>query len=117
VNRADDEGGLSLSEGHRMLPFALLVRLEARPGKEAEVEQLLHDALPLIQLEPATAEWYALRLGPTQFAVFDAFPDEEARQTHLTGDVVKTFTERADELLTGPPRVEWADVVAHRIML
>jgi quinol monooxygenase YgiN len=32
----------------------LLVRIEAKPGREAEVEDLLHQGLSLVEQEPGT---------------------------------------------------------------
>ena len=68
-----------------MIKVALLVRLEAKSGKEAEVEAFLRAGLALVQQEPATAVWFAIRLGPSTFGIFDAFPDDSGRQAHLAG--------------------------------
>ena len=68
-----------------MVKVALFVRLEAKPGKEKEVENFLLSGLPIVQAEPATTAWFGLRLGPSTFGIFDAFPDESGRQAHLTG--------------------------------
>lgn len=65
----------------------LLVRLEARPGKETEVARFLAGALPLAEQELTTTEWFALRLGPSTFGIFDMFPDEDGRQAHLSGPI------------------------------
>ena len=70
-----------------MASVALLVRLEAKPGKEAEVESFLRGGLSVVQQEPATTAWFAIRLGGSTFGIFDTFPDEAGRQAHLTGDV------------------------------
>jgi quinol monooxygenase YgiN len=70
-----------------MVNVALFVRLEAKPGKEADVEKFLRAGLPIVQEEPATTVWFALRLGPSTFAIYDAFPDESGRQAHLSGRV------------------------------
>ena len=70
-----------------MIKLGLLVRLEAKPGKEAELEAFLHRGLAIVQDEPKTLVWYALRLGPSSFGIFDAFPNEEGRQAHLAGKV------------------------------
>lgn len=70
-----------------MVTLALLVRLEAKPGKEAEVESFLRGGLSVVQEEPATTAWFAIRLGPSTFGIFDVFPDEAGRQAHLTGRV------------------------------
>jgi quinol monooxygenase YgiN len=70
-----------------MVKVALFVRLEAKPGKEKEVESFLLAGLPLVQAEPATTAWFGIRLGPSTFGIFDAFPNEAGRQAHLTGQV------------------------------
>lgn len=68
-----------------MVTVALFVRLEAKPGKEKDVEQFLRSGLPLVNDEPATTAWFGIRLGPSTFGIFDAFPDESGRQAHLSG--------------------------------
>ena len=60
-----------------MVKYALFVRLEAKKGKEAEVEAFLKSGLPIVEQEPATIAWFGVRLGPTTFGIFDAFPDEK----------------------------------------
>ncbi len=94
---------------------ALLVILEAKPGKEAEVESFLHSGLQLVEREPATTAWFALRMGPTTFGIFDAFPDEAGRQAHLSGAVAKALLEKAPDLLAKPPSIEKVDVIADKL--
>ncbi len=98
-----------------MTTQALLVRLEARPGKEEEVAQFLTGAVPAVQEEPATTAWFALRLGPSSFGIFDAFPDEDGRQAHLSGRVAEALMARADELLTAAPIIDTVDVLADKL--
>jgi|SRR5271156_828358 len=95
-----------------MVNKALFVRLEAKPGKEADVEKFLQAGLSIVQDEPATTLWFALRLGPSTFAIFDAFPDESGRQAHLSGRVAAALMEKAPELLAHPPTIEKADILA-----
>jgi quinol monooxygenase YgiN len=95
-----------------MMKLALWVRLEARPGKEEEVRRFLLDGLPLVEQEPATAAWFALRLGPSTFGIFDAFSNEEGRQAHLNGKVAAALMARAPELLASPPSIEKIEVLA-----
>ena len=95
-----------------MINVGLVVLLEARPGKEEELAQLLVGALPLAQAESGTTVWYALRSGPTSFAIVDAFPDEEARNAHLDGAIARALLARADELLVSPPDIRKVDVLA-----
>jgi quinol monooxygenase YgiN len=98
-----------------MTTKALFVRLEAKAGKEDEVAEFLTGAVPAVQAEPATTAWFALRLGPSSFAIFDAFPDEEGRQAHLAGAVAEALLGRADELLSTPPAIESIDVLADKL--
>jgi quinol monooxygenase YgiN len=92
-----------------------LVRLEAKPGKEADVESFLRGGLPVVQEEPATTAWFALRLGPSTFGIFDAFPDESGRQAHLSGQVAAALMARASELFSQPPVIEKVDVLAVKL--
>ena len=70
-----------------MVNVALLVKLEAKPGKEQEVRDFLLSGLGIVEEEPATITWFAIQMGPSTFGIFDAFPDEEGRQAHLSGRV------------------------------
>jgi|SRR6185503_20486856 len=98
-----------------MVKVALLARLQARPGKEAEVASLLTSALPLAQAEPSTTVWFAIRLGPSEFGVFDAFPDDKGRQAHLDGAIAAALMGKADELLSAPPDIRPVDVLAAKL--
>ena len=98
-----------------MVKVALLVRLEAKPGKEAEVESFLKSGLPVVQEEPATTAWFGIKLGPSTFGIFDAFPDEAGRQAHLAGQVAAALMAKASELLAQPPVIEQVDVLAAKL--
>ncbi|MGH9943768.1 MAG: putative quinol monooxygenase [Pyrinomonadaceae bacterium] len=98
-----------------MVKVALLVRLEAKPGKETEVERFLNDGLSLVQEEPATTTWYTIKLGPSTFGIFDTFPDEAGRQAHLSGKVAAALMEKAAELFAQPPAIEQVDVLAAKL--
>ena len=94
---------------------ALLARLEAKPGKEAAVQDLLVSAVALANQEARTTVWFALKLGPSTFGVFDAFADEEGRQAHLNGDIAKALMAKAPELLAKPPQIDPVDVLAAKL--
>ncbi|HEX4450827.1 MAG TPA: antibiotic biosynthesis monooxygenase [Kofleriaceae bacterium] len=94
---------------------ALLVRLVAKPGKEAEVAQFLASALPLAQNEPATIAWFALRLSPREFGIFDAFPDDAGRSAHLNGPIAAALMAKAGELLAEPPKIEQVELLAAKL--
>ena len=95
--------------------LALYVQLEAKPGKEKDVENFLRGGLSIVENEPATISWYALRLGPSTFGIFDTFPDEEGRQAHLTGEVAKALMSKAADLLSEPPNIQKVDVLAAKL--
>ena len=97
------------------MKVALLVRLEAKPGREADVENFLRGGLPLVQAEPATTAWFGIRLGPSTFGIFDAFPDEAGRNAHLSGRVAAALMENASERLAQPPTIERLDVLAAKL--
>jgi quinol monooxygenase YgiN len=94
-----------------MVRVGLLVRFDAVPGKEEEVAQFLEGALPLVNDEPATLVWYAIRLGPSTFGIFDAFPDEAGREAHLNGKVAEALLGSVGELVQ-QPTIEQVDVLA-----
>ena len=98
-----------------MVKVALLVRLEARPGKEKEVEDFLRGGLPLVEAEPQTTAWFGIRLGPSTFGIFDAFPDESGRAAHLSGRVAAALGAKAAELFATPPSIERVDVLAAKL--
>jgi quinol monooxygenase YgiN len=98
-----------------MATKALLARLEAKRGKEDAVEEFLVSALPLVEQEPGTRPWFAVRFGPSTFGIFDAFPDDAAREAHLGGHVGKALAERADELFSSPPDITYLDVLANKL--
>jgi quinol monooxygenase YgiN len=93
----------------------LLVWLEARHDQDEEVERFLVSALPLVQDEPATTAWFAVRFGRHEYGIFDVFPDESGRQAHLSGAVAKGLTDRAKELFAEAPNIEKVDVLAAKL--
>lgn len=98
-----------------MVKYGLLVRLEAKPGKEADVDAFLRSGLALVQAEPATTVWFAIRLGSSTFGIFDAFADEAGRDAHLAGRVAAALGEKASELLAKSPTIERVDVLAAKL--
>lgn len=98
-----------------MVSKGLLVRLEVKPGRDAEVEEFLLSALPLVRQEAATTAWFAIRFGRSEYGIFDAFPDDAGREAHLSGPVAKALMEQADALFAEPPRIQKLDVLAHKL--
>ncbi|HLK90842.1 MAG TPA: antibiotic biosynthesis monooxygenase [Polyangia bacterium] len=98
-----------------MVRVGLWVKLEAKPGKESAVAEFLTSALPLAQQEADTTVWFALRLGPSTFGIFDAFPSDTGRKAHLNGPIAAALMAKAGELLAKPPQIEQLDVMASKV--
>ena len=98
-----------------MFTVALFARLEAKAGKENEVAKFLETGLALANQEVTTPVWFALRLGPTTFGVFDAFMDERRRQAHLSGPIAKALMAQAPELFSKPPAIEQIEVLGAKV--
>ncbi len=94
---------------------ALLVTFEAMPGKESETADFLKSALPLVNAETSTIAWFGIQLGPSTFGIFDAFPDEDGRQAHLTGKVAEALFQKAPELFAAEPSIQKVDVLAAKL--
>ena len=95
-----------------MTKFALYVPLEAKPGKEAAVETFLNSGLGLVNEEPLTITWYALKFSDSTFGIFDTFESDEGRDAHLSGKVAEALLAKADKLLASPPIIEKVDILA-----
>lgn len=100
-----------------MTTKGLLVRLRAKPGMDDDVEEFLHSALEPVLQEPATTAWFAVRFGRGDYAIFDAFPDEQGRETHLSGPVAHALRDHADALLDAAPEIHELDVLADKLPL
>jgi quinol monooxygenase YgiN len=98
-----------------MVSVGLLVGFKAKPGKEDEVESFLEGGLAAVLDEPATTAWFAVRISESEFAIFDAFPDDSGRQAHLNGRVAEAVMARADELFSEPPDIRPVDVIASKM--
>jgi quinol monooxygenase YgiN len=98
-----------------MVSVGLYVRLEAKPGKDKELAAFLQQGLQMANQEATTELWFALRLGSTTFAIFDAFADEEGRQTHLNGPIAKALFANAPNLLAAPPSIEKAEILGAKL--
>ena len=98
-----------------MVKVALFVKLEAKPGKEAAVENFLKNGWPVVMEEPATITWYGIKLGPSTFGIFDTFPDDAGRQAHLTGRVTTALMANAAVLLAVPPSIEKVDILTAKL--
>jgi quinol monooxygenase YgiN len=97
------------------LTVALFARLEAKPGKEKDVAAFLEQGLQLANQETTTPVWFALRLGPTTFGIFDAFTNDAGRQAHLTGPIAKALMAQAPNLFASPPVIDKLDVLGAKL--
>lgn len=97
-----------------MSKFALLATLEAKAGKEAEVEAFLKSALPLAREEKGTIRWFAFKSGPRTFHIYDTFNEEASREAHLNGAIAKALMAKSGELLASPPDIKKMDVLAEK---
>ena len=97
-----------------MVKLGILARMEAKPGKEDEVASFLEGALALVQEEQGTVTWYAIRIGPSEFGIFDTFEDDAGRQAHLSGKVAEALMANASELFVGSPDIGQVDVLASK---
>lgn len=98
-----------------MVNVALQVRLEAKPGKEKELDEFLRAQLSYAMGEPETTAWFAVRLNQNTFGIFDAFPDEDGRQAHLDGEIARNLGNIAGDLLAKPPVIERLDVIVSKL--
>jgi quinol monooxygenase YgiN len=93
----------------------ILATLQARPGKEAEVEQFLRSAGPLVEAETGTTAWFAFKVAPSTFGIFDTFKDEDGRNAHVNGEIAKALFARAEELFVAHPDIKPVDMVAEKL--
>jgi quinol monooxygenase YgiN len=98
-----------------MTQHALYVQLEAKPGKEQEVAAFLASARPMVEDEPETTAWFAIRMGPRTFGIFDAFADERGREAHLQGKLARQLMAKAPQLFVNQPEIQRIDVIADKL--
>jgi quinol monooxygenase YgiN len=95
-----------------MVKKSLWVELNAKPGKEKELEEFLKSAQPLAEREKDTVSWYALKMGPANFGIFDTFADDAGRQAHLNGEIAKALMSKGKELLANDPKIHQVEIIA-----
>ena len=98
-----------------MVTVGLLVHLEAKPGKEADVERFLEGWLALVNAEPDKTAWFAVKMGPSSYGIFDVFPSDAGRQAHLQGRVAEALMAQAADLFSEPPDIGNVDVLAAKL--
>jgi quinol monooxygenase YgiN len=98
-----------------MVTVGLLVRLEAKPDKVADVERFLESGLDIVNEEPDTIAWFAIKMGPRSYGIFDVFPTDDGRQAHLEGRVAEALMAQASDLFSEPPDIGQIDVLAAKL--
>jgi quinol monooxygenase YgiN len=93
----------------------ILATLQARPGKEADVEEFLRSAGPLVETETGTIEWCAFKVAPATFGIFDIFKDEDGSSAHVNGEIAKALFARGEELFVSHPDIKPVDIVAEKL--
>lgn len=97
-----------------MNKLALSVVLKAKAGKEEELATFLKSALPLARSESETLNWYAFRLDSSTFGIFDTFETEDGRNAHLSGEIANALMAHAPDLLSEPPDIRKAEILASK---
>jgi quinol monooxygenase YgiN len=98
-----------------MEKLAIWAYLEAKPGKEKEVEEFLKSAQPLAEKEAGTIAWYAVKIGPSQFGIFDTFADDTGRDAHINGEIAKALFAKAKDLFAKDPQIHKPEILASKI--
>jgi quinol monooxygenase YgiN len=94
--------------------LAIWAQLGAKPGKEKEIEEFLKSAQPLAEREPGTVTWYAIKMGPGKYGIFDTFNDENGRNAHLNGEIAKALFTKAKDLFAKPPAIDKPEILASK---
>ena len=97
-----------------MVTRAIWAELNAKPGKEKELEEFLKSAQPLAEREKDTVSWYAVKMSPSNFGIFDTFADNSGRQAHLNGEIAKALMSKAKDLLADDPKIHQIDILASK---
>jgi quinol monooxygenase YgiN len=97
-----------------MVTAALWVELNAKPGKEKELQEFLTSAQPLAEREKDTVSWYVVKMGPANFGIFDTFADDTGRKAHLNGEIAKALMSKGKELLANDPKIHQIEIIASK---
>lgn len=92
--------------------LAIWAQMEAKPGKEQEVEAFLKSAQPMAEREQGTTTWYALKIGQNKYGIFDTFADDKGRDAHLNGEIAKALFAKAKDLFTKEPEITKPTILA-----
>jgi quinol monooxygenase YgiN len=109
------QGGQKRNQERQMTNLALYVQLEAKPGMEKEVAKFLSGARRMVEGEPETTAWFAMKMGPRSFGIFDAFANEQGREAHLQGKVAKELMAKAPQLFEKAPEIHRIEILADKL--
>lgn len=98
--------------GEEAASKGLLLSLGAKAGRDEQLEDFLCSARAMVMQEPRTTAWFALRMAQGRYGIFDTFPDNGARFSHLTGHVPRELARHALSLLGAMPEMHMLDMVA-----
>jgi quinol monooxygenase YgiN len=90
----------------------VLARLEAKPGKAADLAAFLESGREIAVAEQGTVTWYAFKIDETTYGIFDTFETEAARDAHLGGQIPAALGQVAPDLLASAPSIETVDIIA-----
>ena len=103
-----------LPTGDAATHHALHVPIETRMGQGRDFGEFLVQARALVEDEPGTIAWYALRSRPNSFAITGFFADEAAREAHLRGAVAQGLAQQVGRYLDAMPEIRPAAVLASK---
>lgn len=98
-----------------MVKVGIWVQLQAKEGKEDEVEEFLRSGEALVDDEPGTTAWFALKIGSGKYGIFDAFADDEGRDAHMNGEVAKALMAKAEDLFEAAPEIDRPEILASKL--
>lgn len=93
----------------------LLLTLPAKEGHAGDVEQFLEGGREIVEEEPGTTAWFAIRMDENHYGIFDVFPDNGARFAHLTGRVPRELAKHVFQLLGGFPDMDMLSVLGCKL--
>ena len=92
------------------MSIAIFTRLDAKPGRRAELLAVLEELAESTRAEPGNEEFivHGARDSATLVFGYERFVDEAAIEAHRATDAVRIARERLDDLLTEPPEILYA---------
>jgi quinol monooxygenase YgiN len=96
-----------------MSELAVWATITVLPGQEAAAERVFEQSREILDAEPGTTSFFAVRIDETTYGVFDTFVDQAALDAHIAGgsgqDAIGALV---GTVFAGPPQITNAVVVA-----